>query len=305
MTDIFLLKLCVSIATVLLLSIIAERISPRAAGVLSGYPTSTAIILFFFGLEQGPQFAAESALFTIVGISAMLIFLYVYYRVSAFIQRFKASGYAQHYKASAVMHRYGALAVLHRYKAPVMLHRFAIIISSGAAILAYFGIATLYKMLQIPLAAGLLLTIIGIALSLYGFRDIVNSRIDKGIRFSMQALLVRAIIATSIILLITESARMLGPEWSGLFSAFPTILFPLILIVHMSYGTQHAHTVIKNVPYGIGSVVLYSFIVSIMYPAYGIYIGTFLGFAASSMYVAGYLITGNIIRFLNISNKIV
>ena len=33
---------------------VAERVSPRVAGLLSGYPLGAAIALFFMGLEIGP-----------------------------------------------------------------------------------------------------------------------------------------------------------------------------------------------------------------------------------------------------------
>ena len=76
------LKIVITIVIVTMLSIIAERISPRAAGILSGYPLGTAISLFFIGLEQGASFAATSAVYAIAGMAALLTFFYCYYLVS-------------------------------------------------------------------------------------------------------------------------------------------------------------------------------------------------------------------------------
>ncbi|MGS0468573.1 hypothetical protein ACU8V3_16690 [Cobetia marina] len=50
-----LLKLLISVAVVIGLSLIAERLSTRMAGLLSGYPLGTAITLGFIGVEISPN----------------------------------------------------------------------------------------------------------------------------------------------------------------------------------------------------------------------------------------------------------
>src|SRR3989339_2069366 len=81
-TEIFILKLIVAVAVVIGLSLVAEHSSPRIAGILSGYPTGSAISLFFFGLEINPEFAANSAMYNMIGLVAMQAFIYFYYKVS-------------------------------------------------------------------------------------------------------------------------------------------------------------------------------------------------------------------------------
>ena len=80
--ELILAKIAVSIATVLGLSVLAERAGPRVAGVLSGYPLGTAILLYFIAIEQGITFASESAVYALPGLIATLTFLYVYFLVS-------------------------------------------------------------------------------------------------------------------------------------------------------------------------------------------------------------------------------
>ena len=84
---VFISKIVVSIIAVVGLSFVAEHVSPKVAGILSGYPLGTAIALFYIGLENGEQFAASSAVFTIAGFSASLVLVYVYYRVSIALDR--------------------------------------------------------------------------------------------------------------------------------------------------------------------------------------------------------------------------
>ena len=76
-------KILATIGIVLGLSLVAERVSPRVAGVLSGYPLGAAIALFFIGLEIGPQFAADSAVFALAGLTASMVFVAAYFAVSA------------------------------------------------------------------------------------------------------------------------------------------------------------------------------------------------------------------------------
>jgi hypothetical protein len=96
------------------------------------------------------------------------------------------------------------------------------------------------------------------------------------------------LLAGFIILIIIATARFVGSRWAGLFSAFPSTLFPLILIVHLTYDKVHVHTIIKNFPQGLGSLITYLLCVSIVYPASGIYIGTLISLAAATIYLLVY-----------------
>jgi len=96
------------------------------------------------------------------------------------------------------------------------------------------------------------------------------------------------LLAGFIILAIIATAKLVGSRWAGLLSAFPSTLFPLILIVHLSYDKTHVHTIIKNFPQGLGSLITYTLCVSIVYPASGIYIGTLISLAAASVYLFVY-----------------
>ena len=58
MVSLFLFKLLAVIFFVVLLTLVAERVSPKLAGLMTGLPTGQAILLFFFGLEMGPDFQA-------------------------------------------------------------------------------------------------------------------------------------------------------------------------------------------------------------------------------------------------------
>lgn len=244
-----LLKLVSSIIVVVGLSILAEHVSPRIAGILSGFPTGTAIALFFFGLEVSPRFAADSALYNIIGLIAMQAFILVYYKVSL---RFR---------------------------------KYSIFLSSLFAILGYFVVVWgLHYMDVNKYIAVSMTTIVMIVISIY-FKKIENSKIADRQKLNRNVILLRALISATIILVITGIAKLVGPTWSGLFSAFPTTLFPLILILHFNYGKSAVHTVIKNVPIGLGSLIVYSLVVASVYPRYGVYTGTIIAYTCSIIYL--------------------
>ncbi|WP_055448882.1 hypothetical protein [Lacinutrix mariniflava] len=248
----FLIKLIVAIAFVIGLSLLAENVSPKVAGVLSGYPTGSAITLFFFGLEVNPEFAATSAVYNMIGLSAALSFVFIYYIASKYFKKYN------------------------------------ILFSSLFAILGYLAIIGLLHLIEINKYIAIVIPIAFSLLCVYLFKDIKNINIQTKAKLNYKILFVRAFFAALIILLITTVPKFVGPSWAGLFSAFPTTLFPLMLIIHFTYSKEHVHTIIKNVPIGMFSLIIYSLSISIVYPLYGIYLGTIISFGAATLYLIVY-----------------
>ncbi|WP_299780003.1 hypothetical protein [uncultured Formosa sp.] len=248
----FLIKLIVAIGFVIGLSVLAENVSPKVAGILSGYPTGSAITLFFFGLEVNPEYAAKSAVYNMIGLTAALTFVYIYYIASKFFNKYN------------------------------------ILLSALSAILGYFIVVWLLHHLEVNTYIAILIPIIFSFLYLYLFKNIKEINIKTKAKLSYKTLFVRAFLAALIILVITSVPKFVGPTWAGLFSAFPTTLFPLILIIHLTYSKEHVHTVIKNVPIGMFSLIIYSLTISIVYPLYGIYWGTLLSFGTATTYLLVY-----------------
>jgi hypothetical protein len=248
----FLIKLAVAVIVVVGLSLLTEHVSPRVAGILSGYPTGSAILLFFYGLEKGPEFAAESAVYTMLGITASISFIYFYYRASKKFQRYN------------------------------------ILWSSLVAISGFLIVIGLLHFVQFNKFIDILIPIIFSFLFIHLFNEIENTRISEKVNLSYRIIFIRAFFAGLIIVLISSAPNFFGPAWAGLFSAFPTTLFPLILIIHYTYDKKHVHTIIKNVPVGMFSLIIYTLSVSIVYPLYGIYWGTLFSYLLASIYLVVY-----------------
>ncbi len=253
---IILLKVIITVTVVATLSIVAERISPRAAGILSGYPLGSAISLFFIGLERSAAFAGESALYAAAGMTALLSFFFAYYHASRRIR-------------------------------PGIVN---IALSSTAGAAAFLAVNTLLHGLNLgPIGCAA----IGCG-GIYGygriFHRIPDTRIVKPARLDLGGLVLRAGLAAGVILGVTGLALVVPPSWAGLFTAFPATVFPLVLILHATYSAEQAHTVIKNLPTGLWALVLYALTVSYTYPRCGIYWGTLIGFGAATIYLLGFTV---------------
>lgn len=253
-------KILVSVVFVVGLSLVTEHVSPKVAGILAGYPLGAAISLFFIGIENGREFAAQGAVYTLGGLSASLVFVYFYFKASA--------------------------------KGP----RFELLFSVFAAVAAFLVAAKILSFLELDLIKAFIITFACICFFYYQFRKIPNVLVRKKVSFTPMVLAVRAFAAASIILFITGIAKAVGPNWSGILSAFPVTLFPLLLLVHVSHGREQVHTIIKNFPLGLGALIVYVTFVKIFYPTLGVGFGTALAFAAATFYL---------ILFSFVSSKVV
>ncbi|MBR9979493.1 MAG: hypothetical protein KFF50_00555 [Desulfatitalea sp.] len=247
------IKVVASILVVLLLSLIAERIGPRFAGVVSGYPLGAAISLFFIGLEQGAGFAAHSAIFAAGGLAATVAFV---------------AGYLLGLRGAEGRRRFSALAM-------------AVLSAFCAYGLAAWGLSVLaLNWLGAP-AIALLAIILGNRL----FRAVPEVAIQQKMRLGIAITLLRALFAAVVILAITTAAHAVGPRWAGLFSAFPITMLPLLVIIQATYQPAHVRTIIRNIPRGLISLLVYTLTVAATYPKLGIAAGTLVGYLGATVYL--------------------
>lgn len=248
-----LLKILVAVLVVVLLSFLAEHVSPRFAGILSGYPLGAAISLFFIGFEISPEFAGRSAVYTMVGLVATQTFAYCYYL------------------ASYLRNGQNKMANM----------GFAVL----AGIAGYFAVASILQIWSPTLVFALVVPAVSILFFIALFRRVNNVKIQQRVGLSLKVLLLRSVVAAVFIVVITGTAKMVGPRWAGLFSAFPITLLPFVMIIHFTYDQEHVYAILKNVPKGIGSLVIYALSVCLMYPRYGIWIGTLISYLLATLYL--------------------
>lgn len=249
------------VVLVLSLTIISEKLSPKISGMLSGLPVGSSITLLFFAIENGVGYVEKTALYNIHGLFAALAFSIGYY-ISTFYS--------------------GRLQVI-----------FSLICSFVAYLLIAFIISFIPPhILFTPLVVVILLVTSAIYFSKR--EDFANSK--KRV-ITPSDILIRAVLTIGIFLIISSLPKYVPANIAGIFSSFPTILLPLLLIIHFNHSNLQARTIIKNTPFGLSSVVIYSLIVHLTYPTFGIFYGTLIALSSSVLYF--YLQT-KLFRFFNI-----
>ena len=189
-TEIFLLKIIVSILTVFALAVLAQKVSPKLAGMIAGYPTGTAISLFFFGLEISPQFASDSVAYNLVGVVATQIFVYFY------------------------------------YKSTLIFKKNTVLYSVFTSVLAYLIAIYLLSFIHADIYLAVILVSASTLFFISIFRKLKEAKIEDEIKVGTHHLFAKSIVATIIIIFITEIAKFVGPAWAGLLSSAPSTLLP-------------------------------------------------------------------------------
>lgn len=243
------IKVIISVSVVLVLSYIAEAVSSKWAGIISGLPTGSAIMLYFYAFENGLAFARESALYNMIGLVAMQSFIFGYYISSKFIRQ---SG---------------------------------IFLSSIIGLFFYLLAAVFISYSNVTTTFALIISSISFVVFMWLFRHIEVVDIKEKISLTNKILFMRSLISGSIIVTITTIAYLIGSQWSGIFSAFPTTLYPLIVILHMNYGKKFVDSVIKHVPQGLGGLLIYSFVIHTSYKSTSLNVGVVLAFMGTASYL--------------------
>ncbi|WP_028114539.1 hypothetical protein [Ferrimonas kyonanensis] len=244
-------KIIAAVVAVVGLAWIAERTGPKLAGVLSGYPLGTAIVLFFYGIEHGAGYAADAALYGLLGLAA-------------------TTGYCLVYTLTA------------RGCEPQSWR------PMWVAVLALVALALLAQSLPALGAAGALVATAVALLSIRATRDVAEPEF-VAVKPGPMMVWGRALLAAAIVIGITALAHWLPQSLAGVMAAFPVTLFPLMLLLQLAYGNRPVMVLAKHYPFGVGSLIVYGLSVSVSYPALGVGWGTLVSFAAATAYLWLYL----------------
>ena len=246
---------------VLTLSFVAEKLSPKISGILSGLPLGSSITLIFFAIENGVDYVTKVALYNIHGLFAALAFSIGYY-ISTF------------------------------YKG-----KFEIFLSLLISFISYLIIAFILAYVPPHVFFTPFIVIVLMLIATIYFAKKENFSIDKKIKTSLSDILFRSILTISIFLVVSSLPKYVPSNIAGIFSSFPTVLLPLMLIIHFRHSNLQARTIIKNTPFGLSSVVIYSLVVYFSYSKIGILYGTILALFCSVLYV---LIQGKVLKFFKL-----
>ncbi len=240
-------KILVTMVTVIGLAWVAERISTRWASLLSGFPLGTAIALVYLGIEQGAEFAGQSAQYTLLGfISAQWLSL--------------------------------AYLLACRW-------RYSLMIAPIAAISCFALCNWILGFVSLDLWGNFALCSLTTALFAMGYRYLPSEEISRNTQMTPAELFIRALASALIIVLITLLGHLGNSLIAGLFAAFPITYMPLLVIIHYHYGRSAAKAMIKYYPLGLGALIIHTLIVALSYANDGIMLGTLFGFLGAIGYL--------------------
>ena len=164
-----------SASVVLAMAAIAERVSPRIAGILSGMPLSAVIVYFFVGLDMGVDFAVASVPHGVAAFTATLSFVFAYYWASQRLNRFAAVG--------------------------------STLIAAAVFVVVAFVLAAI----PFTLASATAVTLCVIGASIWLFRKIEFVTVEKPVRYTARLLLARGGLAAVLIVIVITLAETLEP----------------------------------------------------------------------------------------------
>ncbi|HSE02573.1 MAG TPA: hypothetical protein VLK35_00360 [Methylomirabilota bacterium] len=245
-------KIAVSAGIVLAVTAAVERLGPRIGGLIAVTPQLAVISLVFFTIEQGPAFAAESAVWNIPGICATIAVYLGYLAATRLVPAPRAASIG----AGVVLGSAGfALAV--RLFALVSLD-LATAMSAAAVICGGIG---------------------------WLVRRLPDAAIRRPVRASTGLLAVRAGASVVTVLAVTSLAEALGPRWSGLLVGFPVNSLPVMAILHAHYGRAVIKPFIRIFPVGAFGLCLFNLVAALGLEHLGLGLTIVLGYAVDITYL--------------------
>jgi hypothetical protein len=204
--DLLIIKLILTPLLMWLVSYASRKWGTAFGGLLSGLPLSSGPVSIYLMIEQGRGFAAESAVSSLVSIGAVAMFSLAY----------------------------GLLCV----------RQLRILLCTLAALSAFLVTIGALQTFHLSLLRALLLDLIMLSM----FLGVIPKPRTAGVNviYPPWDLPARMIAATSMVLLVTASARLLGPQLSGVLSPIPVLAWPLCIFVHVQQGSDGALAVLRG-----------------------------------------------------------
>ncbi len=229
-----LIKLTVTPLTMWGVSRAVRRWGGALGALLAGLPLTSAPISIYLASEQGAGFAARAAVTAISGVAATVAF-YVAYAISG--KRLPA----------------------------------------GATLLASFLVfllaIALFRRLHLDLWGGcvLCLALLGASLGLLGADPGRGEAARVGHALPAWDLPVwdlpaRMLVSTAVVLLVTESAGLIGADLSGLLSPIPAVTWPLLAFGRHQGGLAEALAIVRGSLQGVASVLTFYVVVALVLP---------------------------------------
>jgi hypothetical protein len=201
-----LVKMAVTASFVVGASFIAQRAGALIGAMIATLPISAGPVYVFLALDHDARFIGDSALASMVINAATGIYALTY---------------------ASLAQRRGML------------------VSLGAALVAWFGVGALIRLVDWNIFSAALLCVAVYAPCLYLARPYRHAPMPPSVRrwydLPLRAGMVALLVSTVVVL-----SPYLGPFGSGMLAVFPIVLTSIILILHPRVGARATAAVIAN-----------------------------------------------------------
>lgn len=208
-----LLKVIVTPVLIATATLVGRRWGHALSGWLVGLPLTSGPVVFFLALDQGPHFAAETALGIILGVASQAIFAVSYVRLG------RHAGWATRLLAGTV---------------------------------AFAAVTAIFRALRMPAIAEPIVVVASLVVAIVVMPrservEIQSTPTPKG------DLPLRIVVATALVIGLTTIAPYLGAYLSGLIVPFPLYAAILAVFAHRQAGLAAATAVWRGLLFGLFS----------------------------------------------------
>jgi hypothetical protein len=244
------------------ITVIAEKKSPKIAGILMSLPVITFLSLIFMAMSQGVAFASRAALWNPIGAIADLVYMGFFaagIKIPEYIDK-KQNGKSRSGTSDNIQEVFcGLITGFAGYFVSILiLSKLSISIGWVSLIFLWFSAIISYMI----------------------FQRFPDMKIAPKKIVSSKDILFRCLFGGSAVAAIVILGDSAGYQWGGLFSSFPGTITPVLVLLHLKNGKEMSYSVIKSSPIGLSATGLYSCIVWVLYPLYGIFMGTLVSYMA-------------------------
>ncbi len=232
-------------------TLLAEHAPLRWRGTILGIPSTSALGFFFIGLTKTAVDAADAVHIFPAAIGVTYLFVLIF---TLLVIRF-----------DLLRSFIGAFAVW--------------------AIVAY----TLLRFPPTTFATSIFYSLPIIIVSYAIIRRLPHVITFTPVPINGKNIVIRSLIAGSIIILVIILSKKIGNIWGGLFSAFPAVYTSTFLIYVLAHGKTIVPSVARSLffPGTIGFIV-YGWIVTVTFPIWGIWLGTLTAYVGTFLFYAVY-----------------
>jgi uncharacterized membrane protein (GlpM family) len=221
-----------------LTTVLADRFGSKIGGFIGGLPSTAAVSLFFIGLTQSPETAAQATTVFPLSYAFTGLFLVLYALLGS------------------------------RGFWPALLLSLSVWFGLSASVVVF-------QLENFAVSVGVYVLFFVIAVYLLEFKLKLPSTGREKLKYTVGQVLGRAVFGGLVVAFTVFMSRVGGPVLGGIFSAFPAVFISVLVISYKTRGMEFSRAMTKPLLVtGMVTIFLYALAVRFFYPHYGLWLGT-------------------------------